>query len=140
MKKRASKATSKRSGIKKQVEDYLKAGRQRIEEIPFEPIWNRTKKEVKVAAGAIGRGTEVAAKRTIKLGKRAGLMYQIYMNNLKLQSSLAELGGRIYDLARTHSSDLILNDLRAIGSIKKVEEMDQKIIDLKQKVKALRKY
>jgi collagenase-like PrtC family protease len=100
------------------VKGLLKTGRQKIEDLHLQPIWNRTKEELQAAAKAIGRGTEIAAKKTIKMGKQAGIQYQVYVNHLKLQRSLAELGGRIYDLAKTNSSALMVNDPEAMALIK----------------------
>lgn len=139
MNETARKTTPQETERVKGVESLLRTGRQKIEELRKKPIWSRTKKELEATAKAIGEGTERAAKKTVNLGKRAGLQYQIYMHSHKLQRSLAELGGRIYDLAKTNSPSLNLNDPQAWAAIKKAQEMDEKILGLKEKTMALKR-
>ena len=139
MNETARKPTSQETERVKGVKSLLETGRRKIEELRKKPIWSRTKKELEAAAKAIGKGTERAAKETVKLGKRAGLQYQVYLNSHKLQRSLAELGGRIYDLAKTKSPSLTLNDPEALSIIKKAQEMDEKILGLKEKAIALKR-
>lgn len=135
----ARKPTPQGSERVKSIKGLLEAGRRKIEELRKKPIWSRTKKELEDAARAIGKGTEKAAKKTAKLGKRAGLQYQIYLNSHKLQKALAELGGRIYDLSRANSPSLNLSDSEALSLIKKVQEIDEKILGQKKEVMMLKK-
>lgn len=131
--------TTGTTGTKGKIKGAPRTGRHKIEEVPLQSIWTRTKKGLEAAAKAIGRGTEIAAQKTVTLGKEAGLQYQINTNHYKLQKLLAELGGRIYDLAKINPPELNLNDSQALTTIKRVREMDERIQTFKQKAKALKK-
>ena len=132
------KSTVKKAKVSKKTKELLHTGREKIGQIPFHSIWDQLKKEVKVTVEAIGKGTEKAAGKTVIMSKQARIQYEVYSNQLKLRNSFAELGGRIYDLLKTSSPALILQDPQASPIIEKIAEFDEKILKLKENAKVLK--
>ena len=124
--------------VKGKAKEFLKTSRKKLDDLDLQPIWDRAKKEFQGAVEVIGKTTEKAAEKTLTVGKQASLQYQAYLSNLKLQKSLAELGGRIYDLTRTNSPAVDLKDPEVLEIIKQVEDLDHKIVSLKEKAKSLK--
>lgn len=137
-KRRAVKSPSKKTGLGGKANELLKTGREKLEGMDLQPIWEKAKREFQGAVKALGKGTEKAAEKTAVMGKQAGIQYQLYLNQLKLQKLLADLGGRVYDLKQAGSTDSVMSDAKASEIIRRVEEMNQKILALKEESRTLR--
>ena len=120
--------------MRKKVKELLETGKKKLDDL--DSVWGKTKKELQAAMKVIEKGTEKAAEKTISLGKQAGFQSQVYLNQMKLQKALAELGGRVFFLTRRHSKSLDLEDKKALKMIKKITEMDKEIQELKKNVKS----
>ncbi|HEX9758144.1 MAG TPA: hypothetical protein VGB26_10145 [Nitrospiria bacterium] len=137
MKKEEKPSEPEHWDMKKKAKELLQTGKRKLDDL--DSVWGKTKKELQAAMKVIEKGTEKAAEKTISLGKQAGFQSQVYLNQMKLQKSFAELGGRVYFLMRRHSKSLDLEDKKALGMIKKITEMDKNIQELKENVKSSRK-
>ncbi len=132
-----AKTTTKRTDARKNTRRILTSGREKLTQLDLQPIWKLAKKELQGAIKVLGKGTEKAANKTRTMGKQASIQYQVYLNQLKLQKLLVKLGGRVYDLAQTKSS-MNLKDSKASEILKRVKDMDKKILSLKEKAKGLK--
>lgn len=136
IKRKASKAGTAAS---EKTKALLKSARERLEDIDLEPIWKRVKKGLEGAVEAVGRGAERAAEKAKTLAERAGTEYRIYDYNRKLQQLLAELGGRVYDLARRNPQALSPTDPEVVEMIGRIRDMEKKIAALSEKSRLLKK-
>ncbi len=136
--KKAAKKTAEkvRSEVVRKTEDLLKSGREKFEQIDFDPIWKRVKTGLEGAVKALGTGTEKATEKTVAMAKRAGVEYQIYEQNHQLRKLLAELGGKVYDLVRRSPQALSPDDPEIIDMVAKITDMEKKIAALEEKSKA----
>lgn len=128
-----------KSDILKKAKGLIKTGRERFDEIDFQPIWKRVKTGLDRAVEAVGKGTEVAADKAMNLASRAGVEYQIFELHRKLEKLLAELGGRAYDLAKRTPPTLSAADAEIARMVGKISEMEKKIAALEDEAETLRK-
>jgi hypothetical protein len=128
-----------KSDILKKAKGLIKTGRERFDEIDFQPIWKRVKTGLDRAVEAVGKGTEVAADKAMNLASRAGVEYQIFELHRKLEKLLAELGGRAYDLAKRTPPALTAADAEITRMVGKISEMEKKIAALEDEAEALKK-
>jgi hypothetical protein len=128
-----------KSDILKKAKGLIKTGRERFDEIDFQPIWKRVKTGLDRAVEAVGKGTEVAADKAMNLASRAGVEYQIFELHRKLEKLLAELGGRAYDLAKRTPPALTAADADITRMVGKVSEMEKRIAELEDEAEMLKK-
>ena len=136
-KKPAKRKTSKKSEVTLRTAELLKTARQRFESIPFQPMLDRVRKELKVAMNTLERGTERAKEQTVLVSKQAKLQYEVYLNHNNLQKFLASLGGRVYDLNKQDPGSLHLTDPKAADLISKISDLEKKIETSKEKIQSL---
>ena len=133
------KAVKTRPDVMKKAQGLLRTGREKLEEIDIQPIWKRVKGGLDRAVEVVGKGTEMAAEKAMKLASRAGVEYQIYEYHRKLEKLLAELGGRAYDLAKRDPQALSPTEPELKGMIGRISEMEKKIAALEEEAESLRK-
>jgi len=118
--------------------DIFKSAMKRIESIPFQPMWDKAREEMKVALKALEKGTERAKKETVKLSNQARLQYEIYLQNHELQKRMTSLGERIYSLSKKDPDVPASEDNKAADMMKKIGEIEKKVAALKTKAKSLK--
>jgi hypothetical protein len=133
------KVVKTKSDILKKAKGLIKTGRERFDEIDFQPIWKRVKTGLDRAVEAVGKGTEVAADKAMNLASRAGVEYQLFELHRKLEKLLAELGGRAYDLAKRTPAALSDADAEITRMVGKISEMEKKIATLEDEAEMLKK-
>src|SRR4030067_3530917 len=104
------KAAKTKPDILKKAQGLLKTGREKFDEIDFQPIWKKVKTGLDRAVDVVGKGTERAADKAMNLASRAGVEDQLFEYHRKLEKLLAELGGRAYDLAKRNPPALSAAD------------------------------
>jgi len=135
VKKRTAKT---KSDILKKARGLLKTGREKFDEIDFQPIWKKVKTGLDRAVDVVGKGTERAADKAMNLASRAGVEYQLFEYHRKLEKLLAELGGRAYDLARRNPPALGAMDPDITRMVGRISEMEKKIAVLEDEAQALK--
>ncbi len=133
------KVVKTKSDIVKKAKGLLKTGREKFDEIDFQPIWTRVKTGLDRAVEAVGKGTEMAADKAMNLASRAGVEYQIFELHRKIEKLLAELGGRAYDLAKRTPPALSAADADITRMVGKISEMEKKIAALEDEAQTLKK-
>lgn len=133
------KKTRKATSYKQRAKDVIKAGRLKMEDIDLRPIWKRVKSGLEKAVEAVGKGAERVAEKTLTAAERAGVEYRLYEQNRRLQHLLAELGGRVYDLAKRNPQALSPTDPEVLEMIGKIREAEKKISALEIKSRSLKK-
>ncbi len=133
------KVVKTRSDIMGKAKGLIKTGREKFDEIDFQPIWTRVKAGLDRAVEAVGKGTEMAADKAMNLASRAGVEYQIFEHHRKLEKLLAELGGRAYDLAKRTPPALSAADADITRMVGKISEMEKKIAELEDEAEKLKK-
>ena len=132
-------SVKKKQDIMTKSSELFKTGRQKLESIEFQPILNKVKKGLKIAFESIEKGTEKAAEKTVEVSKQAKIQYSIYTHHNQLQKSLAELGGRIYDLTKENRKLFTPPDSKALDLLAKISDIERKISDLEEKTKSIKK-
>lgn len=137
--RKSSKSASKASEIGNRAEALLKLGRQKIENLRQQPVWERTKRDLQSAVKMVEKRTEKAAERAKSLGQQAALQYQVYLTSHKLQKALAEVGKRVYDLSKAKSAAVSLKDAAALKKLGEARKLDQQIAALQRQAGRLNK-
>lgn len=117
----------------------IKSTKKKLEDLDIAPIWKRVKKGLESAVEAVGKGAEAAAEKAKTMTARAGVEYRLYEQNKKLQQFLAELGGRVYDLARRNPQALSPTDPEVVDMIGRIRDMEKKIAALTERLRSLKK-
>lgn len=134
-----TKKKGKSTGYKQKAKEVIAAGRHKIEEIDLGPIWKRVKKGLEKAVESVGKGAEMAAEKARTTAERAAIEYRLYEQNRRLQHLLAELGGRVYDLAKRNPQALSPTDPEVLEIIGKIRDAEKKIAGIELKARTIKK-
>ena len=115
------------------AKDLYSTGRETYARIKSKPVWHRLRMGLERAAGIVGRGTKKAAKKTGTLAKQAGVTYEKYEHEHKLQKLLAEFGGRIYDRVWDNPQAISSVDPDAADMVERITAMKEKTAELLHK-------
>ena len=123
----AKPSVTKKSDFVTKSTELLKTSKEKFDRIEFQPILDKVKKGLKAAVDVLEKGTKKAAEKTSVMSKQAGLQYTMYLHHHQLQKTLAELGGRVYDLTKENRKIFTPPDSQAMDIIAKITELEKKI-------------
>lgn len=132
VKKGATKAASK-------VGTMYEAGKERMPQIEFRPMWERVKVGLGKTATVIGKGTGKAAESVARTAKRAGIQYERYGLQHKLQKLVAQLGAEVYDGWQKGAKSLSYEVPPVKDLVMKISDMEKQIDALERKSRSLKK-
>lgn len=118
--------------------DIFRSAMKRIESIPFQPVWDRAREEMKVALKALEKGTERAKKETVKVSHQARIQYEIFLQNHELQKKMTALGERTYALSKKDPGTPASEDNKSVEIMKKIGLIEKKIAAFKTKARSLK--
>ena len=139
------KTMSKKSFVEKtedmkiRAKDLFAAGKQRYGEIRSKPIWGRMRKGIESTAEVVGKGTRRAAEKSAVLARRAGVKYDKYETDHKLQKVLAEFGRIVYDRIQHDPRTLFPNDTAVTDMVEQIREMEKKSAELETKEESIKR-
>lgn len=171
----AKKTISEKKGkVMEKTKALFRSGKERVQAVDLQPIWQRVKKGVDsagqavgkgsdrmkqkfgsapevlgkgakkmktglgTAVDAVGRGAEKATAKALTLAKRMSVQYKISEQHRKLQSLLAELGGRVYDITKRSPQALNANDPDIMKLAGKIRDAEKALMALEEKVGGLK--
>lgn len=132
MEKNAKKAAEKLGA-------FYGSGRERISQVELRPLWERVKVGFERTANAVGKGTGKAAESVALTAKRAGIRYERFELNRKLQRLVARLGAAVYDGRLTNARSISYSAQPVKGLIEEISGVEKQLDDLDRRERSLKK-
>ncbi len=124
----AKKTSSEKKGkVMEKAKALFRSGKERVQAV-----------DLGTAVDAVGRGAEKATAKALILAKRMSVQYKISEQRRKLQSLLAELGGRVYDITKRNPQALSANDPDIMKLAGKIRDAEKTLMALEETAGALK--